>query len=246
VVARMVEGKGHRRKVEGAHFPLPAVVMHLHSIGKTSSTQPSSPCLGVLAGKVEGKGHRGKTHTLIVQRRKEQSFVGALAPVLPFVELVSSAAHPHSVLQLCTKHTNTQLHAHEHTCAHKSTHTQHPHTRAHTQPAGAEFFQRFPRLHTFLRAQLEEAVGVLEADSVQAAVAHAGPAPPAPAAAAPPPAAAEAAAGASAGAPAPALARGLPNVHPSLYPVLILLSRLRAGPPRQVRLPPPSARTWCA
>ncbi|KAL6758183.1 putative death-receptor fusion protein-domain-containing protein [Haematococcus lacustris] len=36
----------------------------------------------------------------------------------------------------------------------------------------------------------------------------------------------------------PAAAAALPKVHPSLYPVLVLLSRLRPGPPRQAILSP--------
>ncbi|GIL53784.1 hypothetical protein Vafri_9413, partial [Volvox africanus] len=69
---------------------------------------------------------------------------------------------------------------------------------------GTEFFQRYPALHGFLLAQLREAAAELEdAEAATAAAGHGGR--------------------------AAAAAAALANPHPGLYPVLIILSRLKAS-----------------
>ena len=85
----------------------------------------------------------------------------------------------------------------------------------HTQ-TGAEFFARYPALHGFLLEQLQEAAAELEAASAAAA-------------------AAAAAAGSGA---ASRAAAALANPHPGLYPVLIILSRLK---PSHIRDDDPAA-----
>lgn len=82
--------------------------------------------------------------------------------------------------------------------------------------AGCRFFQRYPALHAFLRTQLAEAATQLEGDSAGGGEGE----------------------GQAGG---PKRRAGLPRVHPALYPVLILLSRLRPGPPLEVR----EGRTAC-
>ncbi|GLI68266.1 hypothetical protein VaNZ11_012621, partial [Volvox africanus] len=72
--------------------------------------------------------------------------------------------------------------------------------------SGTEFFQRYPALHGFLLAQLREAAAELEDAEAAAAAAAAGH-----------------------GARAAAAAAALANPHPGLYPVLIILSRLKAS-----------------
>ncbi|GIL79887.1 hypothetical protein Vretifemale_9023, partial [Volvox reticuliferus] len=67
--------------------------------------------------------------------------------------------------------------------------------------SGTEFFQRYPVLHGFLLAQLREAAAELEAAEAAATAGHGG----------------------------RAAAAALANPHPGLYPVLIILSRLKTS-----------------
>ncbi len=183
---------------------------HCAHLGSASYCRTTVPCTPL--GKV--RPEQGLQATCAAAWQHSQRHHGALHPYscsflcspVPSLPQAwsSSSATPCACTQRHSNHNNPSL---------ASTPNRNPHapcpTPACTYYTGVEFFQRYPALHGFLLQELQEAAAELQQQ----------------------PTAAAAAAGDAVASPPPPPRPQQP--HPGLYPVLIILSRLRASHVRE-------------